>query len=238
VLAGYFDESGTSDSDTHVLIGGAIADTVLWSRIERRWRDKLSEYGLSMYHAVDAEWRNDEFERYQKPIRDALTNFFSKLLAEVQGQAFGSAINRATWRNYAPDKLKALCSNDPYFMAFELALQQISSWSEEFIGGEPVAIVFARQQQYQARAAEIHARYLAAQEKWPGIGSLTFAEPKQLIELQAADLLCYELQRFAKCSTEQRKTWTNLGEGTGQMAVSFMVYDEPESFDGVMDHIR
>lgn len=226
MLVGYFDESGTSDKDPIVLVGGAVADSILWSRIEVRWREKLAEFGLSSYHAVDCENRWGEFQKFERGIREALTNYFSALLSEVEGQGFGSAVVRKDWRDWAPDAVRQRCNDDPFYFSLELCFQQISRWSVEHVGGEPVALVFAEHQQYSPRIESIHRAYQNARERWPGIGSISFAKPELVVEIQAADLLCYEMFRFANRPEDpQRKTWQNIERGSGNLALSYLFHD-------------
>lgn len=237
MLAGYFDESGIAANDRVVVVGGLVADTVLWSRIEQRWRAKLEEFGLSMYHAVDCEQRLDEFERYERGVRDALTNYFSALASELQAQAFGSAVSRAAWSSFASSELKARCAGNPYFMALELTFQQISSWSRQYVHAQPVAIVLARQDEYGAQAADIHERYSNFPERFPGLGSLSVSDPRTCFELQVADLFAYEQQRFAARGDEGRAIWKNVASGIGKMAHSFMIYEDKKSFDELNSQI-
>jgi len=74
----------------------------------------------------------------------------SKLMCERRGetQGIGSAVLRQVWEQKASIAVKDRFV-DPYHFCFECCMHQISEWSEKWAGGEPVALVFAEQSEYQ-----------------------------------------------------------------------------------------
>lgn len=236
MLVGYFDESGTSANQGVGLYAGMIADSLLWSRIEVRWRKKLAEYGLSQYHAVDCENRQGEFAHLNRGVRDSLTNFFSKLVAEVSGQIIGQTVVHKDWQHIVPSHIKAHFGNDPLYLSAVVSMQVVSMWSENYVGGEPVAMVFADHQKHSAVLAQIHAE-LSQHPDWPGLGSITFMQPERAIPLQAADLICYELRRFLTHPAEERQARLNLENGPGEIADAVGRYS-PERLALLVKHLE
>lgn len=218
-VIGYFDESGTSPQDDIAMYGGMIAKASDWATIEDEWRAKLAEFELSEYHAAHCEKGRKEFARFQKTIRDILTNHFSNLIAKVPGQIIGSAIYYESWEKLVPEKIKENYGGDPLYFSAALALQQVSQWSVNFNGGERVAMVFATHQKHNAPLAQMYADFVES-EQWPNLGSITFESPKNLIQLQVADLLCYEMKRSVTNPNEHRQAFDNLKD-SGKIGMNF-----------------
>jgi hypothetical protein len=227
VLVGYFDESGMAPRDKVAMIAGAVADSAAWSALEKPWAKHLASFEKTWYHAVDAEHGEGDFSRTDRPFREAVTNLLSRELAAVPMQMFVSGAYRADWQ-FASDAVKKRCQDDPYYFAFELCLQQISRWSQDYCDGEPVALVFAEHDQYQERARRLHEFYQRARGLGiAGIGGISFCNPRHLIPLQAADMICYEVhRRFADDPrgnpAVSRRAFQNLEDG-GSMSV--MIHD-------------
>lgn len=215
MLAGYFDESGTSDRDVYALYGGIVADTVIWSRIEVRWLKKLTEFGIEQYHAAELENRLGDFQPYSRGIRDALTNYFSALVSEIECQAFGVAILRDDWNALVPEHGKREFGYDPLLLAAAALMQRISLWSEQCMNSEPVALVFARHKTLTPALEIIHATLRA--KKLPGLGSISFAQPADLVPLQVADMFAYELRKYLRDPDGSRQAKSNFARGPGKM---------------------
>lgn len=72
---------------THVprvyVVGGFLANEVVWNRIEGPWRAKNKEVGVSRFHAAYVNARDGEFAGWSKPQRDS---YVISLLKMIQGQ--------------------------------------------------------------------------------------------------------------------------------------------------------
>ena len=200
MLVAYLDDSGTHREAPVCLLAGFVANSVLIDRFERQWKDELgTREGLSWFHAVDCEEGEGEFQHMPRPLREALAFGLSNVIGDHASrmQFICAAVKRRDWEQSAPQFLKQRCS-DPYYFVIEHCLQQISEWSVKAGQGEPVALVVARQQEHDEETTRIHETYLhKATYQLPGIGSLTFADPRLVVPLQAADLFAYEMYRYA-----------------------------------------
>lgn len=224
VVIGYFDESGTSSKDPIAMYGGMVARASEWASIEDAWRAKLAEYDLSEYHAVHCENRLKEFSNIERPIRDSLTNYFSDLVTQVRGHAFGSSVSYKAWQDLVPEKIKENYGGDPLYFAAANLMQRISAWSVEHNDGEPVALFFATHTKHDAVLAQLHADFLDSKQ-WPGLGTILFGEPKLLVPLQTADLICYELKRQLTHPDESRAARINF-KNSGRIGMHFYGFDD------------
>lgn len=224
VVIGYFDKSGTSVKDSIAMYGGIVARASEWETIEDEWRGKLAEYGLSEYHASHCQNGVKEFARFQRPVRESLTNYFSSLVSRVRGHALGSSVKYEAWQRLVPERIKANYGGDPLYFAAANLMQRISAWSVEYNDGEPVALMFATHTKHNTVLAQLLADFLDSGE-WPGLGSITFGMPKLFVPLQTADLICYELKRQRTHPDEIRDARIKFRDG-GNMGMHFYGFDE------------
>ncbi|MGH9550329.1 MAG: DUF3800 domain-containing protein, partial [Terriglobales bacterium] len=196
------DESGISDPSTVTVVGGIVADTVEWMELQRPWREHLAVTGASWFHAVDCEHGTGEFATIDGKFRESLIWGLSDALARVRAQCFGAVIARNDW-DCAPKEIRDRCSDDPFYFCFELCLQQICDWSKYRANGSRVALVYSDQQEYKEHAQILHEVYRDSETYGfqQLLGSLTFADPRCLVQLQAADMVCYEINRHASALT-------------------------------------
>jgi len=200
MLVAYFDDSGTHKAAPVCLLAGFIANSVLIDRLERDWKAELgTRENISWFHASDCEEGEGEFENMPRPLRDSLAFGLSNVVCRQSNnlQFICSALKRQDWDQHAPAFLKERCG-DPYYFVVEHCFQQVSSWSREIGGREPVALVIARHPQHDKETEAIHERYFShASYGLPGIGSLTFGDPRLIVPLQTADQFAYEMYRWA-----------------------------------------
>lgn len=63
--AAYFDESGTHDGSTALVISGWVADDEQWRAFEPEWKRLLADFGISMFHTRDFNHGRREFESWK-----------------------------------------------------------------------------------------------------------------------------------------------------------------------------
>lgn len=196
MLVAYFDESGTHGNSRIVTLTGLVGRLPEWTRLEAPWRKRLGD--IKCFHAVDCAATDKAFSHLNKTAAAALSADLSTVLAD-HGEhpglvAISGGMYRDDWRYAASDLMKREFLNDPFIFCCVMAIQQVCSWSEEFAGGEPVAFVFAKQDQYNDYMKKVA---LAFDQVASGkqIGHVGFGTPECLIQLQAADLFAYEIYR-------------------------------------------
>ncbi|NML45936.1 DUF3800 domain-containing protein [Ramlibacter sp. G-1-2-2] len=193
MLVAYFDESGTHGQEARVTtVAGLVGDSLTWARLEYGWKKRLARDGITCFHAVQCEVGDGEFSRMSRDARKALSLDLAKLVVKESLVAVSAAVYRDDWDYAASHVMKAYYPSK-YHFCLAMAVLQAHQVSERYGGGNHVAFVFARQDQYQDYAASIHQVF--QQGKWTGVGSLSFAKPRCVFPLQAADLYAYENYR-------------------------------------------
>ena len=86
VLKAYLDESGVHNGSPVVTIAGYIGTPIAWKRWTRRWVKELQNAGITVYHAVDAQNRVNEFKNWTE---DDVCELVKRLLPIIAGGEIG-----------------------------------------------------------------------------------------------------------------------------------------------------
>jgi Protein of unknown function (DUF3800) len=204
LLKAYFDESGTHDQSTVVMITGLMGTMDQWAVFEQDWTKLLSNFGLSHFHASACAAREDIFAPLHWSIRRDL---FVKLMQIIMDHKL-TPVNGTVWRSDW-DKFKNGRHGgrypDPYHLCFEFVIDQMVQWAINHAHGESVAPTFALQDEYATRTLETY-KGIQRLPRWQNhLASLVFAPAEDCPALQGADLLGYELYQYTTvCRTDPK----------------------------------
>lgn len=198
LLKAYFDDAGTHKRSEVKGLGGLIGTEDAWTALEDDWGpviDDYRPYGLTAFHAYDCEVGDGDFQNIQRPIREAISRKFARIIrTHKQLRPIWSAVVQEAWDQEADsdfiDRYKT-----PFGLCFEWCIQQASNWSTQYAGGSPIALVFSEQNDFADRMNEVFGYYLGAKRYAP-LRTLTFGSYRDLRPLQAADQLATEVFRY------------------------------------------
>jgi hypothetical protein len=190
-----------------------------WEAFETLWNAKLKEYGLTEFHAVDCEQGHGEFEGRtdRKRIRDA----FIEIITHSMIHGYFHALDLRSWDPLA-DQISHLRfpMGDPYYIAFQMALEGVSADADRVAPDERVAFVFDdRHDSGKALGLFRDLKYSTNPEFARiarRLGTVAFPGSKEFPGLQAADLLAYEAQKYLADTAwtdsprPKRPEWTKL----------------------------
>lgn len=195
MLVAFFDESGIHDHSTVISVGGLIGRMREWDRLEKPWRQNLERPWLPKdlwFHAYECEEGVKQFEGVDRPFRDALVNGLSIALCDRMIGYVGGAVYRSAWDNIATPKLREAYGGSPYAFCVATAMVRAADFAQKVNPGERAALVFALPDLAAKQLAiEVHDKLMG--EGYPGIGALSFSTPQELIQIQAADLIAFEI---------------------------------------------
>ena len=196
MLLAYFDESGTDGQHGFTCISGFIGSVEEWGIIQRGWRDRLDRDGINTFHYVKANSRRGEYHGWSKPQVDAHLEHLSFLLTAngVAGINAGFVGDYSNVISTLPDQFRERYPT-AYSLCFELAVTKICESMQGAWQKQPVALVFARQDQFQGRALEVW-ELNDRLGLWPEINSISYSTPEKLTQLQAADMIAWETRRY------------------------------------------
>jgi len=209
-IKAFFDESHDSKRERLIVFASYYAAEQVWADFEQAWCKLLSRHGLTDFHANECEHSRGQFKGWSRSDRDEVQREAIELIcsAKVHGVACGlqlttynACLAEFKARRRIPRYRKVSGSlGDPFYLAFQFAIERMaveindSGIPEE----EKVSLVFDQQFDYSACAAEIHCslRESSKLEFVHRLGRISFDSRRDYVELQAADVLAYELFRF------------------------------------------
>ncbi len=210
-LYSYFDESGHSkDPRVSVLaVGGCVSSVAGWKRLVPDWIDTLSAFSVSALHMKDFAHSKGEFAGWNEDKRRAFLARLVGFMTRDVDAYIGEAVSLPDGWHQRSDELKTRLK-DPYYGCLIYCMTTLISYSARSVNFEEVNLVLADHPEYSAWATEV---YHAVKENEDGghrLGSLTFDSPTGLVQLQAADLVAYELQHYlsdTKPKGRTKKRW-------------------------------
>lgn len=209
MLTAYFDDSGTHAGSHVVVYGGFIARDEVWADLETEWRPLLRHYGLSAFHLAHCEAGDHEFDLWPRAKRDMVLYEFRQLVLNRDIWGISIAVSRADWdelvvgiaRNFAGEA-DEFCAR----MCIYDALQFTTVDETE----RQVAVVFDDRPHRSVDILRMARPFLEQGLDGMELASVTFGKMKQIIPLQAADMLAWEAYTNAKQWLELGRTPTDV----------------------------
>lgn len=195
LLTAYFDESGTHSGSRITAIGGLLGTKEMWLSVEDQWAvalDDYSEFGLTWFHSTDCDSGNGEFERVPVELRYALANRLARILADQNLLPVWSSVVTEDWDNVVNDPTFLKVYPAPLYLCFAYCAQKLAEGSIQLADGTSVAVVYSEQPEFEDRISEIWNAY-RRNKRASKLSSFSTASPKDVVPLQAADLVAYEM---------------------------------------------
>jgi Protein of unknown function (DUF3800) len=189
VLYAYFDESGIHAGSKTTVFCGFIGSRSQWRRFAIKWQKTMKG---RVFHYKDMRYEISLVEKLASIVDD------SRVQAVVGGFSgnWDRAINSGNpeWPKRYPS-----C----YQFVLEICVQRLQQFSHVFWKGEPVVLTFSRQGQFAKHAKKIWQHYKQKQF-WKRIAEFRYGDPATP-ELQAADLLAYEVFQTTRAIIERNQ---------------------------------
>jgi hypothetical protein len=197
-LHGYFDESGTHCGSRAVSVAGYLSTADRWLDFEKEWKQALCEYGLcpGYFHMTDfvarrgiyADWTDDE-------RRDRL----AKLICIINRNTLASVGFALPMRDYYSSFSQAAkrYTGGAYGLAAVSCFMDASRAIQPEYAAARIAYVFERGVKGRGQVMKVFDQAwdsLELREKHRLL-SLKYEDKRDLVPLQAADILAYELYR-------------------------------------------
>ena len=191
----YFDESGTDGENGATLIAGVVANLADWPYVVRLWKAHLANVGVPYFHYADCKNQRGSYKGWDWQ-KDCLPHLKALSLI-ITGNAVGgiSAVYLGDWKKGVaarPDLQIRFPS--AYSFCFEMMIEKIRREMNDR-AQSAIELIFSKHPQYQSRANEIW-QWHGERNLWPEISNVRYAEPRDVVGLQMADMLAYETRRM------------------------------------------
>ena len=218
LMEAYFDESWIGPQGQRITaLAGFIATAATWRDLEDDWREAWKpyqdRYGIETFHMTDCAGGYGAFANIETFFRLAIIASLSKVVGKHKVQSIWSAVIDEDWDRVVtnPDFLTRYPK--PLDLCFNHIVQQMIGWMRREGYSAAVAPLFAEQDEYNHRMMDIYEAYRHHPEWSKFLRSMTFAAPRGIIPLQAADMLAYgvALERSDVEYPKQEITLSNIG---------------------------
>jgi hypothetical protein len=213
MLQAYMDDSGTHDGSHNCVVAGYWGGVNRWRKFERAWREILRKDGIEEFHANEF-WPRIKGERigpYRDWTDERHASFIHGLISAIVESGvvpFGCGVLGAEW-NEQPLSLREIITlaDSPkkaksMFVPFQRNIYRAVSYCKP---GVRMSFIFDQVAESSVQAGilrcfnSIRGDAEAAKDSLRDrLDDLVFSDSKFSPPLQAADLLAYEMRRYAK----------------------------------------
>ncbi len=189
----YFDESGTHYDSGAAVVAGFVSKATEWEAFSQKWQEVLSESQIDYFRMSEFEHSRGQFDGWPKAAKEELLNKLLPIIHDHTFWSIGCIVLRPWFDSILSDAVKQICG-DAYGVAALACLRHLGQiWQKEDAWMDC---------SMEAGAKGRGALQLLVEEdskipEWQNehrILSLSFQE-KRIPQLQAADILAYELYK-------------------------------------------
>lgn len=240
----FCDESEYHKTPGVYVVSGFLGRGPDWYEFGRKWRVALKKEGLESvgFHMAPCENRKPPYDQMERPERWRLQRIFIGLINAAPIWGMATAIELDRFR--APDIQEPMAQalgiyRKPYYQTFQHTVEWMAEEVERggFPREERIAFFFDRQREYQGNAKDLYDDMTESEHvvNRHRLGRLSFDDDVQTVQLQAADIWAYEVQRHIRDvklgGGEVRWQWELLKEAPGlQRQVKVLDFDGAEGF--------
>ena len=203
MIKAYFDESGTHGQSHITMMAGFFAPANVWDAFGADWSQVLKDYRVPYFHASVCEAGDEPYSWMDRTLRHLLFTAAAKVICNHRPIGVHGAIRSDVWR-VGDSTITAQAFANPYYPCFDHCLQTMAFWSQNYGNEESIALIFAEQQDYKAKALEMYDLYCADAMWGKYFASITFAPANDFPALQAADLYAYEIFAQSKANLKNK----------------------------------
>lgn len=198
MLRSYMDEAGKYDDPKNSVVSvcGVISSLDKWTEFEREWKAVLDEFGISSFHMKEFAQFKGEFKGWPEEKRQAL---LAKFIDVMDNRVMGClAATMSVWdfNNLKPEEREAI-GGDPYYPCLMGCVIHSAQTVHNLAPEETIEVIFADNPGFKTKAYEFWTRIKSENVPWEirdRLGPITLdAKPKDVLPLQAADLVVYEV---------------------------------------------
>jgi len=197
-LRAFTDDSGSEIGDRRLFLAGLLHRAEEWALFAEAWNEALKEQpSIEYLKTSEAQSRRGEFRGWRQEDVDAKLLRLARVVREFRPISFQFSINRQKfdeiYKDAAPRGL-----GSPYFSCYFGIISGVTRWGASMGGKTPVEFVFDEQ---DGVSIDIQLWFDAMKEALPRkvqrliSGTPLFRDDRDMIQLQAADLLVWYLRR-------------------------------------------
>jgi hypothetical protein len=196
ILAGYFDESGTHDKAEAITVAGYLSTPERWEAFEREWKAALEEFRIPFFHMADFCNGASSYRDWGPELKLERFDRLVKIINAHVLMSVGYTILVSRYRAlFSPKARRA--GGGAYGLVANCCFIDVAEYCRE---NHPYAWVRYFFESGAAGAGEILKNFqlnarIPQQKEYYRTLALSFEDKRSFCQLQAADILAYELYR-------------------------------------------
>jgi hypothetical protein len=193
--AAYFDESyNHAPSPLVYTVAGCLSTAFQWRKFQKEWLNLLNKENISHFHMVDFQACKPPYGDWSKEKRIQFLQFLHKTIHRRVYRSFVTTVNLDDFEGLTPVQKEVL--GNPHVFAARNCMKMIGLWTAMNVMYNPIAYVFEQGSKYDKPLRRQFTEELCPEDRnYYRIGSLTLADKKDMVPLQAADIFAYEAMK-------------------------------------------
>ena len=199
MMQAYFDDSKKTLGKKTLFLAGYINSAEKWIDHSNRWKEILQDDpDLEYLKSAEAHALGGQFRNFGKLDRDLKLSIFAETIKEFEPWSFHISLDLSAHEKIFQNSGTPYGFKTPYWIAFEALFVGVLRLQNKLGFSEPIDFIFDRQNQIERTANACFEILLAAQpENFKKMvkSSPRFEDDKEIVALQAADMLVWHIQR-------------------------------------------
>ena len=194
MLAGYFDDSGTHDGSPSVVVAGGVASVQQWIKLSREWQAAIAPWNLkrAYFHMADFVSSVGDYHGWAAPMKAERLSKLVRIIRKHVRLLVGNAVRSNEFDEAIKEHPNKKIGTAYRFCAF-LIFPAVDAWRRQSPRREPVAFIFEAGNKLMNEYGKIFGEigeYEYLRKKY-GVGSATQGTKRDMLPLQAADVIAY-----------------------------------------------
>jgi len=198
VLGAFFDDSGTHDDSSLVVIGGLLGTEEQWDAFEADWTSRLAnplpdKPLLKQFHLSACRARRGEFYGYTQAEADHLTYLFRRIIIDTGLVTIAIAANRVAWDELVIGDARQQLG-EPIEYCFAKCVEETINTIRFRKPGEQVSIFLDAATKPSLGVWADMFKMMSAH--YPELAQFGFAPVEKVVALQGADMIATETYQY------------------------------------------
>jgi hypothetical protein len=210
MIAAYFDDSGTHGEQSDiVLVAGLIGTEARMRDLDRNWKRHLdSPLGglkepIKRFHAYDCDNSIGEFNRWTRVETDYFRHLLRTVIIEADVAAYGMACSRKDYDQIVTGDIRSIIGNPEGFCINQCFVRAVG-WAQANTFDPKMSFVFdGRPPDVQRYTGAVFDAFKRWAKPPPELIGCEFKNSAMTPPLQAADMIAWELYRYANAILRQ-----------------------------------
>ena len=193
MLEAYWDESGTQD-DTLLILSGYLSQSSQWGIFTEQWRATLNKFNIPYFHMKDFRNGNSKlFRDLSEAKKQELFVRLHKIINDNTLRGFTLSIHSDDFNKITDREFKNTYGT-VYTFCTQQCVQVVHEWAISNKYHEPIAYIYDSGHKHMGQASKEFKEIMDDDivRKKHGVQAFSFANDKDVLPLQSADMLAYE----------------------------------------------